>query len=235
MDIQSLLRGAMYPQTPTTKPAAYAAPRSRLIFDSASEEGLDALAEHETRTIRMQAAAAVQQWVEEVDLDAGESSADRLLALMVGIADENQDGELDEDEQEVLLAALEAAWDYLAEMGVEEDDISALLNDWDGDAGERVRDLVASAMPEGEDEADEAIERFAFTDEDQEPALDATYRKKVVVRAGKKVRINKRVSGTVRLSGKQKLAIRKASMKARSAGAKARRLKSMKLRRKLGL
>lgn len=65
--------------------------------------------------------------------------------------------------------------------------------------------------------------------------LDATYRKRMVIRNGKKVRVNKRVSGTVRLSGKQKLAIRKASLKARSAGAKARRMKSMKLRRKMGL
>lgn len=233
MFLQDALRGAMYPAKPEADPAPRK--KSPLILDSATEEGLDALAEHELRTLRMQSAAAIQQWVEDADLDAGEDSADRLLALMVGIADDNQDGELDDDEQEVLLTALEAAWDYLASVGVEEDDISALLNDWDGDAGERVRDLVASALPEGDDEADEAIERFAFTDEDQEPALDATYRKKMVVRGGKKVRINKRVSGTVRLSGKQKLAIRKASMKARSAGAKARRLKSMKLRRKLGL
>lgn len=233
MFLQDALRGAMYP---AQKPAEQAARKKpAMILDSSAEEELDALAEHELRTTRMQAAAALQQWVEESDLDAGESSADRLLALMVGIADDNQDGELDDDEQDVLLVALEAGWDYLAGLGVEGDDISALLNDWDEDAAERVRDLVASALPEGDDEADEAIERFAFSDDDQEPLLDATYRKKMVIRGGKKVRINKRISGTVRLSGKQKLAIRKASMKARSAGAKARRLKSMKLRRKLGL
>ncbi len=234
MSLQEVLRGAMY----SAKNAKAGAPasQSRPVLDSAAESGgLEAAAEHEIRTLRMQAAAAIQQWVEESDLDASESSADRLLALMVGIADENQDGELDDDEQEVLLVALESGWDYLSGLGVEEDDISALLNDWDADAGERVRDLVASALPDGDDEADEAIERFAFTDDDQEPLLDATYRKTVAIRGGKKVRINKRVSGTVRLSGKQKLAIRKASMKARSAGAKARRLKSMKLRRKLGL
>lgn len=233
MYLQDKLRDAMYP----TKKSAEQAARKRpaMILDSAAEEGQGAIANYELRTLRMQAAAAIQQWVEESDLDAGESSADRLMAMMIGIADDNQDGELDDDEQTVLEAALEAGWDYLADLGVEEDDISALLNDWDEDAAERVRDLVASSLPEGDDESDEAIDSFAFSDGDQEPLLDATYRKVTAVRAGKKVRISKRISGTVRLTGKQKLAIRKMLMKSHSASAKARRLKSMKLRRKLGL
>jgi hypothetical protein len=49
------------------------------------------------------------------------------------------------------------------------------------------------------------------------------------------VRINKRVSGTVRLSAAQKVAIKKAVMKSRSSIAKVRRLKSMKVRRNMGI
>ena len=58
---------------------------------------------------------------------------------------------------------------------------------------------------------------------------------KMAVRNGKKMRIRKRISGTVRLSAKQKLAIRKARMKSHSAGAMMRRMKSMRMRRKMGI
>ena len=45
----------------------------------------------------------------------------------------------------------------------------------------------------------------------------------------------KRISGHVRLSAKQKVAIRKARLKSHSAKAVMRRLKSVRLRKKLGL
>jgi len=203
--------------------------------DADKEPTLDGADDYTLRDIRMSAVAAVQQWVETDDLDDGENSADRLMALFVGIADANKDGEITEDEQGVLEVALNAAWDYLVKQGVSEEDVETLLNDWDEDAAERVRDLVASVLPEGEDEAGADIDSFVFSAEDQEPALDAVYKKKLVIRGGKKVRINKRISGKVRLSAKQKVAIRKARMKSHSAGAMMRRMKSMRLRRKTGL
>ncbi|MGL4525765.1 MAG: hypothetical protein ACRCUC_02195, partial [Aestuariivirga sp.] len=119
--------------------------------------------------------------------------------------------------------------------GVTDEDAGSLLNDWDDDTADRVRDLVASALPDGDDEASADIDNFVFSDSDQEPALDAVYRKVLAVRGGKKMRIRKRISGTVRLSAKQKLAIRKARMKSHSAGAMMRRMKSMRLRQKSGL
>ncbi|WP_293006061.1 hypothetical protein [Nitrosomonas sp.] len=205
----------------------------------AAEEGeaksLSGADDYTIADITMAAAAVVQQWVETDDLANGESSADRLLAMMIGIADENKDGEITDDEQAVLDVALNASWDYLTSKGVTEEDADSLLNDFDGDVADRVRDLVASALPEGEDEASSDIDDFVFGDDDQEPALDAAYKKRLVIRKGKKVRINKRVSGTVRLSAAQKVAIRKARMKSHSATARMRRAKSMKIRRKTGL
>ena len=185
--------------------------------------------------ITMSAVSAVQQWAETDDLDDGESYADRLMALMVGIADANKDGDITEDEQGVLEVALNAAWDYLVKCGATEEDAGALLNDWDDEAADRVRDLVASVLPEGDDEASAEIDSFVFSESDQEPALDAVYKMKMAVRGGKKMRIRKRISGTVRLSAKQKLAIRKARMKSHSAGAMMRRMKSMRMRRKMGI
>lgn len=183
--------------------------------------------------ITLKAVAAVQQWVETDDLDEGENFADRLMAMVVGIADANKDGEISGDEQGVVDIALNAIWDYLAKYSVADDDTSALLNDWDNDTAERVRDLLAASLPDGE-AADADIDNFVFGD-NQEPALDATYKKTLVVRGGKKVRINKRVSGTVRLSAKQKMAIRKAGMKSHNAVAMMHRAKSMRIRKKSGL
>lgn len=224
MSMTELLRGAMKRRDAVK------------TLDSAGESPELAGADNYTiADITMSAVSAVQQWAETDDLDDGESYADRLMALMVGIADANKDGDITEDEQGVLEVALNAAWDYLVKCGATEEDAGALLNDWDDEAADRVRDLVASVLPEGDDESSAEIDNFVFSDSDQEPALDAVYKMKMAVRNGKKMRIRKRISGTVRLSAKQKLAIRKARMKSHSAGAMMRRMKSMRLRRKMGI
>lgn len=224
MSMTELLRGAMKRRDATK------------TLDSTGEEPALAGADNYTiADITMSAVSAVQQWAETDDLDDGESYADRLMALVVGIADANKDGDITEDEQGVLDVALNAAWDYLVKCGATEEDAGALLNDWDDEAADRVRDLVASVLPEGDDEASAEIDGFVFSESDQEPALDAVYKMKMAVRGGKKMRIRKRISGTVRLSAKQKLAIRKARMKSHSAGAMMRRMKSMRMRKKVGL
>lgn len=230
MSMSEMLRGALG--------AKKQAARAGLALDSATAgaSGPSAAGEYAMRDLAMRSVAAIQQWVEVDDLDEGESYADRLLAMMIGIADADFDGEVGEDEQELVMLALEAAWDYLVELGVSEADADALLNEWNAEAGERVRDLVASVLPEGDDAAYEAIENFAFGDKALlEPVFDAAYRNTIAVRAGKKVRIKQRVSGTVRLSAKQKVAIRKMQMKSHSAGAQMRRIKSLRVRAKMGL
>lgn len=226
MNLTERLRDALKP-VPKAKAAA---------LDSADDEPKLAGADDYTiADISVSAVAAIQQWAETDDLDDGESHADRLMSLMVGIADANKDGEITDDEQGVLEVALNTAWDYLVKCGVSEEDAGALLNDWDAEAADRVRDLVASVLPEGDDEASADIDAFVFSDDDQGAALDAVYRKKMVIRGGKKMRINKRIAGRVRLSAKQKVAIRKARMKSHSAGAMMRRMKSMRIRRRAGL
>lgn len=224
MSMSELLRGAMKRREPV-----------KVLDSTGDEPALSGADDYTLRDIKLSAIAVVQQWAETDDLGDGESYADRLMAMFVGIADANHDGDVTEDEQGVLEVALNAAWDYLVKAGVTEEDAGALLNDWDDDAADRVRDLVASVLPDGDDAASAEIDSFVFSDDDNAPALDAVYRKTVAVRNGKKVRINKRISGTVRLSAKQKVAIRKARMKSHSAGAMMRRLKSMRLRRKAGL
>lgn len=194
------------------------------VFDSASEDMLDGSPE-----IDAAAVAAVQEFAKATDLDEGEGPADRLFAMLAGIADADMDGEIGDDEAEVLAMAANAAADYMVAHGVTEADAVALLEEWDNDVAARIQELLAGALPEDED-AD--MDAFAFGDE---KVMDATYRKRLAVRGGKKVRINKRVSGTVRLSAKQKVAVRKMLRKSNSARAKLRRAKSMKIRRQTGL
>jgi hypothetical protein len=208
--------------------------KSNQVLDATSKDsGLSGADTYTQKDITLKAVATVQSWVETDDLDDGESYADRLLALVVGIADDNKDGEISEDEQGVVDIALNAIWDYLAKFDADDADISALLNDWDDDAGERIRDLLASSMPEGEDN-DADLDNFVFGS-DQSEVFDAVYKKTMAIRSGKKVRINKRISGVVRLSAKQKIGIRKAQMKSHSAVAMMHRAKSMRMRVKSGL
>ena len=218
---------------PVLDAATVAAQRSEAVLDAA-----DAFNEHATK---VDAAAAVQEWARTTaaDLDEGETMAARLIALLIGIGDENKDGDIAEAEEVLVSASMEAAADYMLAKGVSEDDVLALLNDEDDEAAGRVAELLRGELPEGDDEAMDDVDNFAFDSESSaslfDGVLDAVYKKKIVVRGGRKVRINKRVSGKVRLSSGQKIAIRKARRKAHSSMARMRRAKSMKLRARSGL
>lgn len=209
------------------------------ILDASGDTagGLVGAGDFSLKDISLSAVAAIQQWAETdpLELDSGETMADRLQSLMIGVADMNKDGALTDDEYGVLEVALNTGWDYLVKMGATDEDAGALLNDWDTDTADRVRELVAASLPEGEDAAGADMDSFVFGPGDQEPMLDAAYKKMTAFRGGKKVRINKRISGTVRLSAKQKIAIRKMQMKSHSAGARMKRMKSMSARSKAGL
>lgn len=235
-------------------PTIFDTPEARALFaatpvDPSPKARLDAAAAHDrliadsaanfaAQSLSMSAAATVQAWAEDSEMDEGEGAADRLIAMLVGIADENKDGELSADEQEIVDAAANEAWDYLSAKGAADSDLEALFNSEDpteaNAAGERIRDLIADALPEG-DAADDEIDDFAFGTEASEGVFDAVYKKRFAVRKGKKVMVRKRVAGHVRLSARQKVAIRKAGMKARGSRAMAKRKKSLRVRKSLGL
>jgi hypothetical protein len=206
--------------------------REKMILDSARQDAGRSIsaAEYTAADIALQTIAVLQQWSMTDDLDAGETLADRLKGMLVGIADANHDGEITEDEQDVLDVALQAASNYLEGLGVDQADMQALLGDFDAAAAERVMDLMTASLPDGDDSD---IDAFVFDDE--EAVFDAVYKKKIAVRKGKKVIINKRISGVIKLSPKQKMAIKKALMKSHSAAAKVMRMKSMRVRKRLGL
>lgn len=205
--------------------------KTTVVLDSADEAMSDA-EKYAATNIALNAVGAVQEWAETDNLDEGEGYGDRLMAMLVGVADADKNGELTDDEVGVFTAAAESAWDYLSSKGVSDADIEVLLNEFDNEVADRVRELLVERLPDGEDAAGEEMDAFAFGDG---KAMDAVYKKVMAVRKGKKVRINKRISGTVRLSAKQKLSIRKAVRKAHSAVAQMRRAKSMRVRGNSGL
>jgi len=193
--------------------------------------GSDDAAKYGIQDIKLKAATALSTWCETDDLDDDESAADRLQSLFIGIVDINKDAELNDEESELLDTLLNYAWEYLEAKGVDDDTISGLLNDWEAGAADRVMDLLNGSMPDGDDD----IDNFAFGANDEEAVFDAVYKKRMVVRGGKKMRVNKRISGHVRLSAKQKVGIRKMQMKSHSAGAMMHRMRSMKIRKNSGL
>lgn len=206
-----------------------------------NQQIVGSMAVYDSVDSKISVAASVQQWAETTpdDLDTGETMADRLFAHMVGIADENKDGDITPEEEVVITMAMEQTADYLMSKGVTEDDALALLNDGDEGACSRVLELLREELPDGEDASMDDVDNFAFGGDDQEPlfdaVLDAVYKKRTVIRGGKKLRIMKRISGTVRLSSAQKLGLRKARMKSHSAGAKLHRAKSMRIRARAGI
>ncbi|WP_428383789.1 hypothetical protein [Nevskia ramosa] len=205
------------------------------VFDSVAAI-FDAAEAYAASDAKMKVASMLQEFAatSDADLDEGETFADRLFALLIGCVDADKNGELDDDENEMLVACMESAWDYLSSKGVSDEDIGALLNDGDPDAAMRVIEMLNGVMEDmGDDGQSEDMDAFAFGGDGE--TMDAAYKKVTAFRKGKKVRINKRVSGTVRLSAKQKMSIRKALRKAGGARAMMRRKRTNNIRKKSGM
>lgn len=209
---------------------------------TATFDGLDFSAENdmtaaETANLRLEVAGVIAAWAETDDLDDDESIVDRFDAMMIGIVDADKNGDLDDDELAVLDIAYNIAAEIFTAKGASDEDIDAMLNDGDADAGENIHELIINTGADGEDEELNEINATAFDfDEDSDSAvLDATYKRKIAIRNGKKTIIRKRIAGRVRLTAKQKMAIKKMHRKSHSGKARMKRLKSLKRRKAMGL
>lgn len=235
-----------YPATDLMRDLLSPPKPAKVILDAVGDDdGPQGPADYASADLRVKAASIIQSWVGTTDDDLGddESLADRLMMLTVGVIDADKDGEITDAEQVVATALLGFEWDYLSSKGVSDDDCDALLNNWDNDAAIRIRDLLADSLPTDDEAAAGDIDDFAFDSDSSaavfdsagEMVLDAAYKKTLVVRQGRKVRINKRISGHVKLSAAQKIAIRKAGRKSHSASAMVQRMKSIKIRTRAGM
>jgi len=204
-------------------------------LDSANDSSGPSMAADWTTThITMLTAASIQQWAETDDLDDGESCADRLMALFIGIADANGDGALTEDEYTVLDVALNAARAYLVKCNAAEGDIDALLNFWNPKSASRVKYAVASALAAGIAGTD--IDDFAFSDGGQVVALDGVLHTlgRAIAHGAKALRWKRATKHEIgaplhkMLTAKQLAALGKARRKSHSASAQAKRLKTLR-------
>jgi hypothetical protein len=185
-----------------------------------------------TDEMRVDAAAVVSAWADTDDLGEGEGFGDRLYALVVGTAsDGDGDADLTDDESAYAADVAELVGDYLEDKGIDDGDIDSLLDNFDNDVAARVHDALLDKMPQGDEAMMDDTDKFIHGDGDD--MMDATYRKVVAIRKGKKVRISKRIGGTVRLTAAQKIAVKKMQRKAFSGTAKRNRAKSMRIRMKM--
>lgn len=227
---------------PVVAPVPNPADQANNMLDNANGDGsgsgngdhasqLDDVKSVITDEMRVDAAAVVGEWADTDTLDEGEGFGDRLYALVVGTASDG-DEDLTDDESEYAADVGELVGDYLEEKGIDAGDIDALLSDFDNDVAARVHDALLDKMPQGDEAMLDDTDKFVHGADDAS-MMDATYRKVLAIRGGKKVRIKKRIGGTVRLTAGQKSAVRKMQRKAFSGTAKRKRAKSMRIRMKM--
>lgn len=234
MDLLNQMRSGLQPKPVQQKAAPIA------VFDGLNYSAEDDMSAAELSTLRLDVSGLLATWAEteDEDLDAGETKANRFDAMMVGLVDGDKNGELDDDELFVLDIGYNIVADILLSRGAKEQDVLAMINDGDDEAAENIHELLVNTGADGKEAELAAIHADAFDfDEDSDSAVmdAAVYKKQIVIRNGKRTIVRKRIAGTVRLSAKQKMAIKKMLSKAHNGTARAKRMRSMKKRKAMGL
>lgn len=219
------------------------------IFESAAgnagsgEAKDDSVSEAARATARAGAMSALLSWIEE-----GEYTYTALDEIVLVVADLDGDFEISEEEEHEYNRIWAEMGDALLSLGADVKDAQELV-DGPGkeadDAAARIGKELSASMDEEQADDDSLISGFAFgedailesvvDDTTMHGILEATYKRKKVVRDGKVRIVRKRVSGKVRLSAAQKGTLRKARRKAHTAAANLARRKSMRIREKRGL
>jgi hypothetical protein len=187
----------------------------------------------------LEACNMLNYWAtDDGELDDGESQSDRLYALLIGVVDQDKNGTMSNEEQAVFDLACDAVSGYLIyTLGADEDDVNELMNDWDDDAAERVREFIQDSF-----EVEELVSMahdYALGD-DGDVTMDdaessAVYKSFIVIHDGEKKVARKRISGHVTLTAGQKKSIKEARKLSHDTHAKIARRLSMQKRKKLGI
>lgn len=219
--------------------------KAGMILESAepSDTDQDQVTDLARTQARINAMTAVLQWVSLEDY-----SYNALDELVLVVADLDGDFEISEEEENAYNAIWTEVPDALLSLGCDKKDVETCVNgtkdDADG-AAAKIGNYLKEELDTMEADDDEIITGFAVGEEAVfESAagddvrigiLEATYKRKKVVRDGQVVTVRKRVSGKVRVSAAQKAALRKVRRKAHTAAANLARRKSMRVRKRRGL
>ena len=194
----------------------------REIYDDSTPADGDVVEGSQSNDASLVVAAqsAVDTWAmtnPEADLDGEETLSDRFASLVIAAAIGGIDvEELSEDQQDIIDEAMNCAGSYLLDLGASQDDVNALI-DGDEDAAIRVKELI-----------------FPEINTESGSIFDASYKKVIAFKDGEKVIKNRRVSGSVHRTAKQKQAQLKMTLHSHNATANMRRAKSMRARQKAG-
>lgn len=221
-----------------------------MILESASSAEEDkltgrdrAIANYVRAQQRTEAMSSVLSWIEE-----GDFTYNALDETIIVVADLDGDYEITEDEEAYYSELWNEVPDALVSLGADEDDVKEFMDGPGTEADKaaaRMGRTLTQKMDEEEADDDELIARFAFGEDvvlesanlfrTTEGVFEATYKRKLAVRDGKKEWINKKMSGKVYRSPEQKLATKKAARKSHTGIANMHRRKSIKKRQALGL
>lgn len=191
------------------------------------------LAEAQMRSMAM---GAVLTWV-----DGGEYSYTAFDEMMLGVCDLDGDEEISGDEEGIYTDLWSYAADAMLSLGADDSNVEEFLDQEDDDAGEKLGGFLSGVMDNMPSTDDEIVSTFATgsdgavfectadLEQIEDAILEAAYKKTRVVRDGKVVIKNKRISGKVRLSAAQKAGLKKARRRAHSSAARLARKKSLKV------
>ena len=219
------------------------------IYESAASNGKaeeaedDVISESARSASRARAMSALLSWIA-----AGDFTYDALDETVIAVADLDGDFEISEEDEEAYNDIWAEMGDALLTLGADAKDAQTLV-DGPGkaadDAAARIGNALSKMMDEEQADDDSLISGFALgtdailesvsDDESLHGILEATFKRKRVVRDGEVQTVRKRVSGKVRLSASQKAGLRRARRKANTSTAKQKRRKSMRIRKNRGL
>lgn len=195
------------PEVPVIDPVIIKQNEAQALYESIAKKAVN-----DTRANGM---SGVIAWSD------GEPTADSFDLIAQGMADINEDDEVDESEEEAYNDILFAMAQALMSLGVSADNAKALATGNDEVASD-VFVTVADKLESLDESDDEVIAKFAMKEE------AFTEAKKRVVRDGKLVWVNVPLRKR-RMSPAQKAALKKAQRKAHSSAARLTRAKSMKI------
>jgi len=163
-------------------------------------------------------------------------SVDDMVRGTVGMDAEGVE-EPSEDEVDQYNDLSEAVLDSLISLGADQEQASVFLQGEDDAQGEVLGAFLTGEMDGNVLDDSTIINRFAVAEtlemEGDDGVLDAAKIKKI--RNGRVVWVKKKIGPKKRMSAKQKAALKKARLKSNNGAAKAKRAKSSRIAKKMGL
>lgn len=206
------------------------------------------------RTFALSLVLILSQAIIDNDLEENELPTDRLDKMLAGISDDGEEEiDIDQATMDILIANVMDAFESL---GVSEDILAVIFSE-DAEANEALEnaaEIVESNKPQSDEDLEDFFDLFVYgeaEDDDSEMMLDGVsvgktttktgkygklvYKAVKAIRNGKVTVINKRMSGKVKLSSKQRQALSKARKKASASSAIKKRIRSMKKAKNLNI